>query len=211
MIQAMTTGTDPEPTLSRVESVCQAAYRALTLGLQLADNLHKQAGWSPAADIHLHRQMTRREAMEDLKQLGPELEDDDNLGLAMSGLILNLPSDTIRIWHTTESEIPAPRSEIGRAFVTQSYQRPALFVVDGLPYDTSAPERRNGLILQWTAQGRQILRFDLVRPVGYKGGKVELDWRKSLLSDYRRTLPDIEYKRRRDDHLESGNEGGRDS
>ena len=41
--------------------------------------------------------------------------------------------------------------------------------------------------------------------------KVELDWRKSLLSDYRRTLPDIEYKRRRDDHLESGNEGGRDS
>jgi len=55
--------------------------------------------------------------MEDLKQMSVGdvlLDDDDNLGLAMSGLIVELPEDTIRIWHTTESDISAPRSETGR-------------------------------------------------------------------------------------------------
>jgi hypothetical protein len=137
--------------------------------------------------------------MEDLKQLGPALEDDDNLGLAMSGLILDLPEDTIRVWHTTESDIPAPRSETGREFVTQSFQRPALFVVGGLPYDDPTPKRRNGLIIQWTAQGKQILRFDLVRPCGYYGGKVEIDWRRPLLTSYS-SIPDIPYRRRGRDH-----------
>jgi hypothetical protein len=192
----MTPQTSCEATLDRVEPVCRAVYLALVRGLALADSIHKMTGWNPLADIHLHRQITRREAMEDLKQLGPSLEDDDNLGLAMSGLILDLPQDTIRVWHTTDSKIPAPRSEIGRAFVTQNYHRPALFVVGGLPYDASTPQRRNGLIIQWTAQGKQILRFDLVRPFGHRGSEVEVDWRESLLTAYSTTMPDVRYRRR---------------
>ena len=195
MIHRVTTDTSPEATFRRVEPVCQAAYLALVRGLKMADDLHKRAGWKSMADIHLHRQMTRREAMEDLKQLGPALDDDDNLGLAMSGLILDMPEDTIRIWHTTESFIPTPRSETGREFVAQSFKRPALFIVGGLAYDVSMPKRRNSLIVQWTAQGLQILRFDLVRPCGYRGGQVEIDWRKPLLSSYG-SMPDIPYRRR---------------
>jgi hypothetical protein len=209
MIHRVTTDTCREATVRRVESACQAVYLALVRGLDLADTIHKMTGWSSTADIHLHRQITRREAMEDLKQLGPSLDDDDNLGLAMSGLILDLPHDTVRVWHTTESEIPAPRSETGRSFVTQSYKRPALFVVGGLPYDEPAPKRRNGLIVQWTAQGKQMLRFDLVRPRGHRNSKVEVDWRAPLLATYSRTMPDVRYRRR--DRGEGTGEEARDT
>ena len=98
MIHRMTTENSREATILRVGHVCQTAYVALRRGLATADKLHEIANWNPTADIHLHRHMTRRDAMEDLKQVSVGdvlLEDDDNLGLAMSGLIVELPEDTI--------------------------------------------------------------------------------------------------------------------
>jgi hypothetical protein len=158
------------------------------------------------ADIHLFRHMTRRDAMEDLKSLSVGdvmLDDDDNLGLAMSGLIVDLPDDTIRIWHTTEGDVPAPRSEAGREFVTQSSVAPDLFEAGELSYDAGATTARsNSLIIQWTAQGQEILRYDLIRPVGHKNGKVVIDWREPLLKKYQ-AMPDIKF-RRRDDDAQSG-------
>ncbi len=201
----MTAENSREATLLRVGHVCQAAYVALRRGLATADKLHEIAGWNPVADIHLHRHMTRRDAMEDLKQVSVGdvlLDDDDNLGLAMSGLIVELPEDTIRIWHTTERDVPAPRSEVGRDFVTQSTVAPALFVTDGLPYDDKAKVRSNSLIIQWTAQGQEVLRYDLIRPIGHKNGIVIMDWRYPLLKQYK-AMPDIRY-RRRDDQSQSG-------
>lgn len=198
MIHLVTVDTSREATALRVEHVCLATYQALLRGLVTADHLHETAGWNPEADIHLHRQMTRREAMEELKQLGPALEDDDNLGLAMSGLILELPEDIIRVWHTVEDFIPTPRSRAGLQFVTQRVERPSLFVLGGLQYDAPPDKKRNSLIIQWTAQGQQILRFDLVRPCGYEGGKVAVDWRVPLLTTYS-AMPDIQYRLREDD------------
>jgi hypothetical protein len=205
MIQGMTVENSPVATLLRVGAVCQVAYLALRRGLVTADQIHHQQGWNPAADIHLHRHLTRREAMEDLRQLSAGdvlLDDDDNLGLAMSGLIVKLPDDTIRIWHTAESHIPVPRSEEGRDFVTQSSGEPDLFSAAGLTYDTRAKAQPNSLIIQWTAQGQDMLRFDLSRPIGWKNGKVVIDWRYSLLKQYS-AMPDIRY-RRRDDDSQSG-------
>lgn len=209
MILRMTTETSPEATLLRVGDVCQAAYLALQRGLVTADKLHKIAGWNPASDIHLHRHMTRREAMEDLKQVVPVgadavLADDDNLGLAMSGLIVELPEDTIRIWHTADCDIPAPRSVAGREFVTQSSGEPGLFEPDELAYDGGPEMRLNNLIVQWSAQGREMWRYDLVRPIGYKNGKIILDWRYPLLTKYQATMEDISYRPRGDEHKSSG-------
>lgn len=201
MIHHMTTENSREAALLRVGHVCQIAYAALRRGLATADKLHEIAGWNPDADIHLHRHLTRRDAMEDLKQVSVGdvlLDDDDNLGLAMSGLIVDLPEDTIRIWHTMESHIPAPRSEAGREFVTQSTVAPALFATDDLPYDEKTKVRSNSLIIQWTAQGQEILRYDLIRPIGHKNGKVVMDWRLPLLKQYK-AMPDIQYRRRGDE------------
>jgi hypothetical protein len=201
MIHPMTTDYSRQATLLRVGAACQAAYVALGRGLATADRLHAIAGWNPDADIHLHRHMTRRDAMEDLKQVVTGdvlLDDDDNLGLAMSGLIIELPEDTIRIWHTTESEIPAPRSEAGRQFVTQSSIAPALFTPDELVYDGKAKVRSNSLIIQWTAQGREILRYNLIRPIGHRNGVVVVDWHHSLLKEYK-SMPDLRYRRRGDE------------
>jgi hypothetical protein len=197
----MTTENSREATLLRVGPTCQAAYVALVRGLATADRLHAIAGWNPTADIHLHRHMTRRDAMEDLKQVSVGdvlLDDDDNLGLFMSGLIIELPDDTIRIWHTTESDIPVPRSETGRQFVTQSSVAPALFTADELVYDTKTKVRSNSLIIQWTAQGQEILRYNLIRPIGHRNGVVVVDWHHPLLKEYK-SMPDLRYRRRGDE------------
>lgn len=75
-------------------------------------------------------------------------------------------------------------------------------MTDGLPYDDKAKVRSNSLIIQWTAQGQEVLRYDLIRPIGHKNGIVIMDWRYPLLKQYK-AMPDIRY-RRRDDQSQSG-------
>lgn len=188
---------DPESVFARLDTLCGEVFRALGRGLQVADHLHSVAGWNPAADPHLHRHLTRREAMEDLKQLNPELEDDDDLGLPMSGLIFNLPVDTVRVWHTIDAKIPAPRTEKKRRFVQQrSVMKVSLFDDDCLDlFGSSSRPHRNKMIIQWTADGQTITRFDLVRPVEIQGGCVAIDWRLPLLDRYA-PVEDVRYRRR---------------
>jgi hypothetical protein len=187
----------PEAAFSRVDFACHLTLQAIKRGLQTADHLHAIAGWSSAADVHLHREMTRRDAMEDLKQLRPELEDGDNLGLAMSGLILHLPEDTIRVWYTSESFIPTPDSQPKRRFVSQKPERARQLFDVTLPLDWQKDARSepNHLIIQWTAQGQELLRFDLVRPCGYTGARVDVDWRRPLLTRYP-SVADLTFRRR---------------
>jgi hypothetical protein len=187
----------PQGAFARVDTACRLTLQAIKRGLMTADHLHTVAGWSKAADPHLHREMTRRDAMEDLKQLHPELEDDDNLGLALSGLILNLPQDTIRVWYTSESFIPTPTTEPKRRFVSQLPERAPRLFEGSLPFDLEEDRRPepNHLVIQWTAQGQELLRFDLVRTCGYRGARVEIDWRLPLLARYT-SVEDLKYRRR---------------
>ncbi len=200
MISGMVRDDSPEATSARLETPCQEVYRALQRGMQTADHLHDVAAWKREADLHLHRHMTRRDAMEDLKQLNPEMEDDDDLGLPMSGLILHLPEDVIRIWHTADSKIPKPTTEAKLRFVNQLSERAIPLIGPGeldlgLPELLPKPHATNNVILQWTAEGSVITRFDLVRPVGVQGGQVAIDWRLSLLGRYTQ-LPDLQYRLR---------------
>src|SRR6266540_6461981 len=123
-----------DATVARLEPVWRQTYLALTAGLRLADHLHNIAGWRPAADLHLHRQMTRREAMEHLKGLDPEeLDDDDNFGLPMSGLLLRpSDSDVLRVWHSTDPSIPVRDSRPAREFCAQAPSRADVLPLPGL-------------------------------------------------------------------------------
>ncbi|MDF5758633.1 hypothetical protein [Spongiactinospora sp. TRM90649] len=192
----------PEATVARLETACQEVFRALEKGGQTADHIHDIASWKPGADLHFYRHMTRRDAMEELKQLNPELEDDDDLGLAMSGLILHLPQDIIRVWHTADIKIPKPTTEAKLKFVSQIPERVIPLIGDdelnlGLDEIVTTPPRKNHVILQWTAEGSTIMRFDLVRPTGVKGGQVAVDWREHLLGRYTQ-VEDLQYRRRDD-------------
>ncbi|MEV0589475.1 hypothetical protein [Nonomuraea sp. NPDC050310] len=199
----------PEAVLARLETACLEIYRALDKGIKTADALHELAEWNKKADPHLHRQMTRREAMEELKQLNPELEDEDDLGLPMSGLIFHLSQDIIRVWHTQDINIPRPPTEAKRKFVSQKPERalPLEGLFDSIPGHGPAAEAepaKNHMIIQWTCEGSEIARFDLVRPAGVAGAHVAVDWRQPLLVRYTQ-VQDLQY-RRRDSKSGSGEE-----
>lgn len=206
MINHVIRDNSSEAVSARLETACLEVFRALEMGIQTADHVHDDRGWKPSGDIHFYRHMTRREAVEELKQLNPELEDEDDLGLPMSGLILHLPDDIIRVWHTMDIKIPKPSTEARRRFVSQiSETKIPLIGDDELALGLDEIERRkqkNHAIIQWTAEGSTILRFDLVRPVGVENGQVAIDWRVPLLGRYTQ-VEDLQY-RRRDDKTGNG-------
>ncbi|WP_157253235.1 hypothetical protein [Nonomuraea typhae] len=190
----------PEGTLARLETACQEIFRALERGIQTADHIHDERGWKPKGDIHFYRHMTRREAMEELKQLNPELDDDDDLGLPMSGLIFHLEHDIVRTWHTQDIKIPKPTTRAKLNFVHQIPERQIPVVGDdelSLDFEEikARQVKKNHVIIHWTAEGSTIVRFDLVRPVGVHGGQVTVDWRTPLLGRYTQ-VEDLQYRRR---------------
>jgi hypothetical protein len=200
MINHVIRDDSPEATSTRLETACLEIFRALEKGMQTADHVHDERGWKPGGDIHFYRHMTRRDAVEELKQLNPELEDEDDLGLPMSGLILHLPDDIIRVWHTTDSKIPKPTTEARRRFVSQISERAIPIIGDdeldlGLDEMTQPEPPKNHVLIQWTAEGSAIIRFDLVRPIGVRGGQVAIDWRLPLLGRYSQ-IEDLQYRRR---------------
>ena len=189
-------------TVERVQELCDAAREALLAGLRAATATHGRLSYSPAADMHYFHHSVRREAMEQLKQLNPDLEEQDNLGFAMSGLILTTSTDVVRVWHTAERLIPPPTSERARNFVTQgpAWSPGALF--SSLAADEEADgalpgTKRNHLILQWTESGTDLMRLRLVRPlrIGGRPACVEPDWSHDLLPAEERRA-DLTYSRR---------------
>ncbi|WP_157621718.1 hypothetical protein [Serinicoccus hydrothermalis] len=198
-------------TIERVQELCDAAREALLAGLRAATATHGRLGYSPTADMHHFYHSVRREAMEQLKQLNPDLEEQDNLGFAMSGLILTTSTDVVRVWHTVERLIPPPTSERARSFVTQrsAWSPGALF--SSLAADEEAAgalpgTKRNHLILQWTESGTDLMRLRLVRPlrIGGRPACVEPDWSHDLHPAEARRA-DLTYSRRDDgDKREEG-------
>ena len=181
----------PDQVVARLRPLLVAVRDALSAGVAVSRSIHAQRGWSPTADRHLDHQLVRREAMERLRPWGAgpdELSDPlqarqldldtgtDNLGLPMSGLILRTPTDVLRVWRSDDGELPAAATDGLRAFYRQDPSRQLQ-----LALDPDEPRPTPGhLALLWADSGAVLTRFDLVRPSGHVGRRVQVDWHVDL-------------------------------
>jgi hypothetical protein len=187
----------PGAVIDRLRPLLLAVHRALSAGVAVSATIHAERGWNPSADRHLDHQLVRREAMERLKPWGARPEDDepadpllaqqlefvdtstDNLGLPMSGLILRTAMDVVRVWRSDDGELPAAATDGLRAFYRQAPSRQLQLHLDDRP---AGPRVAAGhLALLWADAGAVLTRFDLVRPGGYVGRRVQVDWHVDLL------------------------------
>ncbi len=190
-----------EAVVRRLHPLLVEVRDALVRGLAVSRAIHATHDWQPTADRHLDHQLVRREAMERLRPyaehvdhpFGTQLEllepGNDNLGLPMSGLILRTPGEVLRVWHSDDGELPAAETQGLRDFYSQAptAQLRLQLALDAVPGD---PARREHLALLWAdsrAPGRdpELVRFDLVRPRGSSGRRVDVDWHVSLLDRLR--------------------------
>ncbi|MGP3933390.1 hypothetical protein [Nonomuraea sp. KM88] len=177
--------------LARTDHVWLEVYNALTNGIKTAIYLHEVAEWDFRDDKHLYQHMIRRKAIEAFKSLAPEgdtaLDQSDATDLPMSGLILALEQDIVRIWHIATADIPKPTTPAKLEFVDQPASGQASLFD---PHEFLGRLRRrkpelNHLILRWTVKDHEIERYELIRPAGTWKGRVAIDWRKDLLSRFR--------------------------
>ncbi|MGY1709955.1 hypothetical protein ACI8AC_10635 [Geodermatophilus sp. SYSU D00758] len=183
----------PAAVLVRLRPLLLAVHEALGAGVRVSAAVHAAHGWNPAADRHLDHQLVRRQAMERLRPWGAhhdELSDPlqarqlevgdpgtDNLGLPMSGLLLRTPTDVLRVWRADDGELPAASTEGLRAFYRQEPSRQLRLGLDDTPAATTTH-----LALLWADAGGVLTRFDLVRPAGSVGRRVQVDWHVDLLA-----------------------------
>ncbi|MFW3172610.1 hypothetical protein [Geodermatophilus sp. CPCC 206100] len=187
----------PGAVVHRLRPLLLAVHEALSAGVTVSATIHAAHGWNPTADRHLDHQLVRREAMERLRPWGARPEDDepsdallarrlevtdtgtDNLGLPMSGLILRTATDVLRVWRSDDGELPAAATDGLRAFYRQSPSRQLQLELDER---TGRPRPEPGhLALLWADSGAVLTRFDLVRPGGHVGRRVQVDWHVDLL------------------------------
>jgi hypothetical protein len=187
----------------RLQPLLVEVRDALVRGLAVSRAIHAEYGWQPSADRHLDHQLVRREAMERLRPyadhddhpFGTQLEllepPNDNLGLPMSGLILRTPTEVLRVWHSDDGELPAADTQGLRDFYAQApiAQLHLQLALAAVPGD---PARREHLALLWADSRRpgrdpELVRFDLVRPRGSSGRRVDVDWHVGLLDRLRST------------------------
>ena len=182
----------PAAVVARLRPLLLAVHEALASGVAVSAAVHAAHGWSPSADRHLDHQLVRREAMERLKPWGAgpdelsepllarqlELQDTGgNLGLPMSGLILRTPADVLRVWRSDDGELPPAVTDGLRAFYRQA---PGRQLQLDLEAPARTPPRLDHLALLWADAGAVITRFDLVRPSGFVGRRVQVDWHVDL-------------------------------
>ena len=172
--------------LSEPEAV--VGIHDLRIGIRHARAARRAA---PAVEP-VHHQLVRRVAMERLKPWNPDPEERSdpllaqqlelvdtgpgNLGLPMSGLILRTPTDVLRVWRSDDGELPAAATDGLRAFYRQDPSRQLQ-----LALDPDGPRSTPGhLALLWADSGAVLTRFDLVRPCGHVGRRVQVDWHVDL-------------------------------
>ena len=184
----------PAAVVTRLRPLLLAVHEALSHGAAVSAAIHTAHGWNPTADRHLDHQLVRREAMERLKPWGAdpdELSDPllarqlefadsstDNLGLPMSGLILRTPTDVLRVWRSDDGELPSAATDGLRAFYRQAPSRQLQLDLGAAERERPAPGH---LALLWADSGAVLTRFDLVRPSGHIGRRVQVDWHVDLL------------------------------
>ncbi len=195
----------PAAVTARLWPLLVAVHRALSAGVAVSAAIHGAHGWSPAADRHLDHQLVRREAMERLRPWGAALDDlaDElpgprtvrqlefpdastaNLGLPMSGLLLRTPTDVLRVWRSDDGSLPDAATDGLRVFYRQAPSRQLQPTLDDDP--TGTPTARGHLALLWADAGTALTRFDLVRPGGHVGRRVQVDWHVDLPDRVTRT------------------------
>jgi hypothetical protein len=184
----------PGAVVVRLRPLLLAVHEALSRGVAVSAAVHAEHGWNPAADRHLDHQLVRREAMERLRPWGADADDlsdpllarqleladtsTDNLGLAMSGLILRTPTDVVRVWRSDDGELPDAATDGLRAFYRQEPDRQLLLDLAG---PATARPAVGHLALLWADTSGALTRFDLVRPAGSTGRRVQVDWHVDLL------------------------------
>ncbi len=175
-------GSSPRTVATRLAPIMRLVLDALRAGISVSGDVHARQGWNPSADRHTQHALVRREAMERLKPAGAYLEDGDNLGLPMSGLILrSAAGDVVRVWHSEDGELPLATTRPLRQFFTQQPTwQAALFPAE--PADSGGRGSSN-LALLWDDDGSHITRFDLVRPYGLDGKRALIDWQLDVLRE----------------------------
>ncbi|HEY9373154.1 hypothetical protein [Streptomyces sp.] len=177
--------------LARTDHVWPDVYQALKDGIKTAIDLHDFIGWDYRDDSHLYKHMIRRTAVLAIKahkpDLNPEAEEDEPT-LRMSGIILTLKEDLVKVWHVTPAEISAPTTRAKRSFINQPHSRhfqAGLYdEVRDVVSHFRRPEELNKLILRWTVVDHCISRFDLIRPTGAKKKHIVFEWSDDLLERY---------------------------
>ena len=183
---AMSRDDSESAVLARTTHVWSDIYEALKDGIKTAVHLHDTVAWDYRDDKHLYQHMIRRKAVLAFKSLKPELdaggEQVDEADLPMSGLVLTLDKDVVRIWHIATAEIPKPTTPAKQDFVNQpSSHQTSLFDVPRVDRRLRPKAGLNHLILRWTVRDHTIERFELVRPAGTENGRVVVDWHHNLL------------------------------
>ncbi len=185
----------PAAVTTRLWPLLAAAHDALRAGVAVSAAVHAAHGWNPTADRHLDHQLVRREAVERLRPWGATLDDGgtdpllehqleltdvsgDDLGLPMSGLILQTPRDVVRIWHSDDGELPSADTRSLRGFYRQE---PTAQTQLALVEESGTRDPRCHLALLWADHRGGLTRLELVRPYGHVGRRVQVDWRTDLL------------------------------
>lgn len=183
-----------EAVLARTEHVWPDVYQALKDGINTATELHDFIGWDYRDDTHLYKHMIRRTAVLAIKSLKPDLNpesEEDEPNLQMSGILLSLKEDVVKVWHSATVEILSPATRTRRSFLNQPPSRQTslsdvrdVHDVHDILTRLRREQDRNKLILRWTVVEHCISRFDLVRPTGTWKGRVDVDWSDDLLKRY---------------------------
>ena len=176
---------------ARLAPLLQLVMDSLRAGIAVSSEVHTRQGWNPGADRHTEHGLVRREAMERLKPFGASLEDGDNLGLPMSGIILrSAAGDVLRVWHSEDGDLPPAMTRPLRTFFHQEPTRQGtLFLADPTDSAVDGDADANGreaaepsnLAVLWDDDGSDLTRFDLVRPYGVDGRRALIDWQIDLL------------------------------
>lgn len=181
----------PSAALERLGPLPALIFDALSEGVRVSAAWHATSGWSIDADPHIYRHAIRRQAMELLKTYGPDLGNHDNLGLSMSGLILRLDSgDVLRVWHSSDGELPLAESEPMRMFCTQNPTSQGVLFLE-LPGIEDSDG--SNLVILWDDDGSVLTRFELLRPSGLDGKRVLVDWQRDLLPRHGTKEDDLDY------------------
>lgn len=163
----------------RLSHLFAPVAEALRAGIRVSTAIHETYRWKPSVDEHLVPHLVRREALEHLRRFHPQTREDKNLGLPMSGLVLPMPDDVMRIWRSQDGEIPPAASEQKREFLRQVPGQLALDVIPGVrpeagtdlyeildeAEDGDAGESRREVcntVVLWDTDGERLTRLDLV-------------------------------------------------
>jgi len=188
-------------TVVAVQPVIEPLYLALQHGLKVAAEIHGQHRWRRRHDKQYYSHTVRRRAVEDLRDGGFVVDEDDHGNVpAMSGITVRHGGVALRMYRAPVTrkgvvEVPLPRRSLKlQAF----YRQEAGSVLPGM-------ETNNVLGLWQDDEGVLIDPIILVRPLGgdHRKENLRLDWKGPLrreMANYRAVdltalEPDVQYPR----------------